>query len=200
MTESSEALPTPGGEGSHPTPDGDSTRATALVEQAKSVLVFRYGIDAEAALARLEGWAGETGSTTASVAHAVVHDVFQDDQRQNVDPHLVRRLEDRLRDELPDVQGDLAKARTSAEPVTVAVGHSKASLDSVAEAARRANALGVPLELRMTVSSSKRGGADALERAHLMQRADLAVELARSVSPGLEVRLAPDDPLRTGRC
>lgn len=180
-----------GGDSSNPPVHSDDD--TALVEQAKGVLIFRYGIDADAAHALMELWAAETGSTISAVAHAVVHEICQGERRGPTEPPLVRWLEERLRQEFPGV--DLSTNDTPTH-VTVAVGHSEGSLDAVSEAARRADRLGVPLELTAHLSSTG-GESPEHERAHLMQRMDLALELARSLAPGLEIRLAPDNPLES---
>lgn len=77
---------------------------TALIEQAKGVLIFRYGIAAEAAYSLLELWAAQTDATVAEVAQAVVHDICQGDRTVPSDPGLVRWLEERLRHEFPGVE------------------------------------------------------------------------------------------------
>lgn len=169
-------------------PHPDSTTATAEVEQAKGVLIFRYAVSAEAAFSLLELWAAETGAGVGDVAQAVVHDICQGDRGGPSDPGLVRWLEDRLRHEYPHLGHDGAEEPT---PVTVAVNHSEASLDVVVDAARKADRRGVPLELTVERVSPEQS---ELERAQLMQRVDLAVELARAVAPGLDIRLPLDNP------
>ena len=77
-------------------------------------------------------------------------------------------------------------------PVTVAVDNSDGPLDDVVEAAREAARRGVPLQIAVTHLRSCRH-ADP-RRTHLIQRMDLAVELARGAAPGLEVRLPVDNP------
>lgn len=76
----------------------------ALIEQAKGVLIFRYGIPAEAAQSLLELWAAETDSDVDQVAHAVIHEICQGDRSVPSEPALVRWLEDRLRREFPGVE------------------------------------------------------------------------------------------------
>lgn len=97
----------------HPVPDGaepqrglagsrsTTTPPGAVLEQAKGVLIFRYGIGADAALGLIELWAAERDATVDAVAQAVVRDICEGDRSQPSDPALVRWLEDRLRHELP---------------------------------------------------------------------------------------------------
>jgi hypothetical protein len=164
------------------------TTAAALVEQAKGVLIFRYAVSADAAFSLLELWAAETNVAIDAVARAVVHDICQGDRTGPSDPHLVRWLEDRLRHEYPGL--GYASAGGQA-PVCVAVNHPDSSLDVVVDAAREANRRGVPLEV--TIDRVSPDDSD-IERAQLMQRIDLAVELARAVAPGIDVRLPLDNP------
>jgi hypothetical protein len=77
---------------------------TALIEQAKGVLIFRYAIAADAAYSLLELWAAQTDATVDDVAHAVVHEICQGDRTVPSDPGLVRWLEERLRHEFPGVE------------------------------------------------------------------------------------------------
>lgn len=175
--------------------------AAALVEQAKGVLIFRYSIGPEAAFSLMELWAAEAVVDVGDIAGAVVRDICQG--QELADPRLVRWLEERLRHEA-------AATRVTAEPepepghgqgpgadaVVVAVDHSDVSLDAVVEAVRGAARLGVPLEL--TVSPHVLPETSEATRAQLMQRMDLAVELARSLEPGVEVRLPRDNPLSGG--
>lgn len=106
----------------HPVPDGaepqrglsgftsTTTPTSALVEQAKGVLIFRYAVGAEAAYSLLELWAAETDSTVEDVAHAVIHEICQGDRSRSSDPALVRWLEERLRHEFPGVECEGAQA------------------------------------------------------------------------------------------
>ncbi|HEX6246563.1 MAG TPA: ANTAR domain-containing protein [Nocardioidaceae bacterium] len=183
----------PGSAGSSE-PDHDFEQITAeaaLLEQAKGVLIFRYGIDADTAFGLIERWAAESDAGIQHVAHAVVHDICQGDHSEPTDPRLVRFLEEQLRHEFPGVE---CETLNDAEPVTVAIDQSDSSLDGVADAAREACRRGVPLELTVDLPPHEIVHHDQpdLERAHLMQRVDLALELARAVSPGLEVRLSKD--------
>lgn len=164
--------------------------AAAVLEQAKGVLIFRYGIDALTAFSLLELWSAESGHGVDAIAQAMVHDICQGDRGANSDPQLVRWLEDRLRHEFPGAQ---PRPDVATVPVTVAVDHSSSSLDAVVEAARQAAREGVPLEL--TMEHLVVGDRAALSRAELMQRIDLAVEVAREVVPGLDVRVPADSQL-----
>lgn len=156
--------------------------AGALVEQAKGVLIFRYSIDADTALSILELWCSETGADLAALSYALVNDICQGAEAgSHSDPALVRWLEDRLRRNCPHV--DLA---VTSDPVPVVVGmdHSFSALDALVAGARQAARLGVPLEIRYDEQRTP------LSRASLMQRVDLAVELARAIEPGVVIRLA----------
>jgi hypothetical protein len=86
---------------------------------------------------------------------------------------------EQLRKTCPEIHLEV----TRGEPVVAVVDHSLTSLDGVLDAARQAARLGVPLELRFAEELA--GPA----RAHLYQRLDLAVELARAVEPGVPVQL-----------
>lgn len=154
----------------------------ALIEQAKGVLVFRYSIDADTALSILELWASEVDADLAGVAFALIHDICQGGETApRSDPTLVRALEERLRRDRPHV--DLS---VTSEPVPVVVGmdQSYSAMPALVAGARQAARLGAPLEIRYDEERTP------LSRAHLMQRVDLAVELARAVEPGVVVRLA----------
>jgi hypothetical protein len=155
----------------------------ALLEQAKGVLAFRFGVDADTALAVMEVWAAEREVELARIAYVLVHDICQGVAGSS-DRELVRWLEEQLRKECPEVHLQV----TPGEPVVAVVDHSLSSLDGVLDAARRAARLGVPLELQFAEELA--GPA----RAHLYQRLDLAVELARAVEPGLPVRLPSLNP------
>ena len=155
--------------------------ATALLEQAKGVLIFRYGIDACSAFKLIERWAAAAKVGIEKVAHALVRGICQGDPAGSTDRRLVRWLEDQLRHEFPE--GEESPREPS--PVTVAVDQFECSLDAVVQATRKAARLGVPLQI--TVAGALDAGPDP-QRAHLAQRVDLAVELARSVSPAVEVR------------
>ena len=152
----------------------------ALVEQAKGALIFRYSIDAATALCLLELWAAQAGVDTVAVSYALVHDICQGDPRSRSEAGLVAWLAEQLRRDAPDVSLAVTAGTRS---VAVDVDQSYTALDAVVAGAREAARLGVPLEITYA------DGAAGLPRAHQMQRVDLAVELARAVEPGLDVRL-----------
>jgi hypothetical protein len=188
MTWKTDAFPLSDGADPHRSDGSERRRAASLVEQAKGVLIFRYATDAVTAQRVVERWAAEAGVSIETVAHALVHDISQGSRSQHGDRHFIRWLEDRLRHELPERLDEVAS-----EAVTVAVDHSDSSLDAVLEAARTAARRGVPLEV--TLDGASPYDAAGPQRTHLLQRIDLAVELARAVAPGLEVRLPPPNPL-----
>jgi len=73
----------------------------AVVEQAKGVLMLRYGIGSYEAFAVLGRWAQESGFSIPDVARAITHGVCQGHSGHA--PHergLVRWLEQRLRDDV----------------------------------------------------------------------------------------------------
>jgi hypothetical protein len=73
----------------------------AVVEQAKGVLMLRYGIGSYEALAVLGRWSQESGFPLSDVARAITHGVCQG--HSSSAPHeqgLVRWLEQRLRDDV----------------------------------------------------------------------------------------------------
>lgn len=163
--------------------------ADALLEQAKGVLIFRYSIDGDAADALIRLWAAETGSTPEDVCHVVVHEISQGDQATGENPQLVRWLENRLRREFWEVGAEDAEA--AASPVRFAVDDSDTPLDAVVVVAREAARRRVPLELTVPDAPAEQSHA---EKAHLMQRIDRALELARDVAPQLEIRLPLENP------
>jgi ANTAR domain len=74
-----------------------------VVEQAKGVLMLRYGVGSYEAFAVLLGWSHEAGLSVAVVARALVEGVCQG----RVSPYggrlmLVRWLEQKLRGDLSD--------------------------------------------------------------------------------------------------
>lgn len=160
------------------------SQTTALVEQAKGVLIFRYAIGACSAYKLMQRWATSASVGIEKVAHALVHDICQGgDPREPSDLRFVRWLEDRLRHEFPDDE----ESRVEPAPVTVAVDQSDCSLDAVVEAARRASRLGLPLQVTIDAGTVDR--VPEQQRAHLAQRIDLAVELAHAIAPTVEVRV-----------
>ena len=157
--------------------------STALLEQAKGALAFRFGVDADTALAVMELWADQREVELTRIAYVLVHDICRGADSTS-DRELVRWLEEQLRKDCPEIHLTVA----AGEPVVALVDHSLSSLDSVLDAARRAARLGVPLELQFAEEVA--GPA----RAHLYQRLDLAVELARAIEPGVPVRLPSLNP------
>jgi hypothetical protein len=164
----------------------DEAEHDAVLEQAKGVLIFRYAVDADAAGRLLCLWSAGAGVPVREVADALVHDICRGDKSQTSNPMLVRWLEERLRHEVTslDLGGAAAEAR-----VTVAIDHSDASLDAVVEAVRRAARQQVPLVLTVAEHLKRTDPA----RAHLQERVELAVQLARAVEPQVEVRYPPCD-------
>lgn len=72
-----------------------------MVEQAKGVLMFRYGVSSYEALAVLGRWAAESGYTLSAIARAITLGVCQGRWgTDRGDAGLVRWLENRLRTEL----------------------------------------------------------------------------------------------------
>lgn len=92
-------------------------QAGALVEQGKGVLIFRYGISADAAFSLMELWAAENNVSIEAIAHAMVHEICQGDRTRPSEPRLVRWLEDRLRHEFPGVEceGSADSAQAAAD-------------------------------------------------------------------------------------
>lgn len=74
-----------------------------LVEQAKGVLILRYGVSSYEALAILGRWAAESGYPLALIARALTLGVCQGRWGHNPgEAGLVRWLESRLREGLPE--------------------------------------------------------------------------------------------------
>lgn len=71
----------------------------AVVEQAKGVLMLRYGIGSYEALAVLGRWSQQSGFTIPDLARAITHGVCQG-HSTGEETALVRWLEQRLRDDL----------------------------------------------------------------------------------------------------
>jgi hypothetical protein len=156
----------------------------ALVEQAKGMLVHRYGIAPQDAGRLLDLWAQEANVEARTVAATLIEDIAQSASHPARDPALVEWLTERLQGDCPEL--DLVTGVRGA-PVTVEVDLSFSTVEAVVEAAREASRRGVPLEL--TTSAADAAGGPEHSRAHLMQQLDLAIELARAVEPGLVVRL-----------
>jgi hypothetical protein len=73
---------------------------TAVIEQAKGVLMLRYGIGSYEALAVLGRWSQESGFSLSDVARAITHGVCQGRSGTPYEAGLVRWLEQRLRDDV----------------------------------------------------------------------------------------------------
>jgi hypothetical protein len=74
----------------------------AVVEQAKGVLMLRYGIGSYEALAVLERWSHETGASLSDLSRAVTHGICQGHTGSNPDTvFLIRWLERRFREDPP---------------------------------------------------------------------------------------------------
>lgn len=163
----------------------------ATVEQAKGVLIFRYGFEAGTALALMRQWSDDSGTPLEDVAAALVHEVGQGEDAGETSGPLVQWLHEQLRRQPPTIPEQRPGPGDTAERVVVAVDESEASLDRVLSAAREAQARGVPLELE-----PHENPLTERHHARILQRLDSAVQLARTVAPGLDVRLpmSPDFP------
>jgi hypothetical protein len=76
---------------------------SVLTEQAKGVLMLRYGINSYEALAVLARWAHESASSIDDLARALTHGICQGrDLGSHQDAWLVRWLEQQLRCDVPD--------------------------------------------------------------------------------------------------
>lgn len=85
----------------------------AVIEQAKGVLMLRYGIGSYEALAVLGRWSQESGFSLADVARAITHGVCQGHGGSAAHERgLIRWLEQRLRD-------DITAPRESSEAVSL---------------------------------------------------------------------------------
>ena len=115
-----------------------------LVEQAKGVVMLRYGVSSYEALAALARWAREAHVSLAELAHALVKGVCQG--RATPDSRgLVRWLEHRLRADLdeaatapPTPVPPLAR-RSGGAPAaaSVGVGHAGGGVGGGGRAARQ---------------------------------------------------------------
>ena len=84
----------------------------AVVEQAKGVLMLRYGIGSYEALAVLGRWAQQSGFPLGDVARAITHGVCQGHSGSSgYDSGLVRWLEQRLRDDITAEPTDMVSLR-----------------------------------------------------------------------------------------
>jgi hypothetical protein len=75
----------------------------AVIEQAKGVLMLRYGIGSYEALAVLGRWSQESGVALGDLSRAITHGVCQGHTGTgSVSAALVRWLEQRLREDLTE--------------------------------------------------------------------------------------------------
>lgn len=78
----------------------------AVIEQAKGVLMLRYGIGSYEALAVLGHWSQESGASIVELARALTHGVCQGHRGTDHDQAaLVRWLEQRLREDINETAG-----------------------------------------------------------------------------------------------
>ncbi len=73
----------------------------AVIEQAKGILMLRYGCDADAAFSGLASWSQARNVKLRVVADALVLAISTGKPGPDTDPDLVRWLEQRLRGGLP---------------------------------------------------------------------------------------------------
>jgi hypothetical protein len=75
----------------------------AVIEQAKGVLMLRYGIGSYEALAVLGRWSQESGASLGDLSRAITHGVCQGHRgTATASTALVRWLEQRLREDLTE--------------------------------------------------------------------------------------------------
>lgn len=73
----------------------------AVIEQAKGVLILRYGIGSYEALAVLGHWSQQSGAPIEELARALTHGVCQGHSgTDRAQASLVRWLEQRLREDI----------------------------------------------------------------------------------------------------
>jgi len=69
----------------------------AVIEQAKGVLILRYGLDEDRAFAVLRRWSQDSNTKLHTIADVLVNTVCRDDPQPPTDPEVARWLEDRVR-------------------------------------------------------------------------------------------------------
>lgn len=75
-----------------------------LVEQAKGVLIFRYGVTSYEALGVLLRWSRESGAGVVELSRALTHGVCQGrSSHAGRSSWLVRWVEQRLRNDITDI-------------------------------------------------------------------------------------------------
>lgn len=90
----------------------------SVVDQARGVLMLRYGVGSRESLAVLDRWAQEAGVAVTTVASALVHGIClgRVDAETEV---VVRWLEQRMRGDISDLRGEdegAAGARAASAP------------------------------------------------------------------------------------
>ncbi|HET7328170.1 MAG TPA: ANTAR domain-containing protein [Nocardioidaceae bacterium] len=73
-----------------------------VIEQAKGVLILRYGLHPERAFAVLVRWSQNSNVKLHTVAETLVHAVCRDDRDSGYDEALVRQLEEQMASTLDD--------------------------------------------------------------------------------------------------
>lgn len=84
----------------------------AVIEQAKGILMLRYGCNADAAFTGLVSWSQTRNVKLRVVADALVLTISTGEPNPDLDTDLVRWLEQRLREGLPDAAGRTAPEGT----------------------------------------------------------------------------------------
>lgn len=75
----------------------------ALIEQAKGALMLHFGVDSHQAFAVLLGWARESHTPVAVIAHTLMRGICEGNPHTEARQRaLVRWLEAQLRDSAPD--------------------------------------------------------------------------------------------------
>ncbi len=85
----------------------------AVIEQAKGILMLRYGCNAEAAFTGLVSWSQTRNVKLRVVADALVLAISTGEPGPDMDAGLVRWLEQRLREGLPVAAGRTATEASS---------------------------------------------------------------------------------------
>lgn len=79
----------------------DAMGSRAVIEQAKGMVMLRYGCSADAAFSALASWSQAANVKLRIVAAALVSAISSGEPVAGVDEELVRWLEQRLREGLP---------------------------------------------------------------------------------------------------
>jgi ANTAR domain len=75
----------------------EALTSRAVIDQAKGVLILRYGIDQELAFLVLQQWSREQSVSIRCIAESLVHGICQGRQGDAFDAPLMRWLEEQLR-------------------------------------------------------------------------------------------------------